>query len=73
MCIYLFFIIFHKFYMFFSTLFNHSAGKMDEFYGDIVPGRYNQRTKKWHISYNDSDTESEYLNVKDVLERLVPL
>ena len=46
---------------------------MDEFYGDIVPGQYNQRTKKWHISYNDSDAESEDLNVKDVLERLVPL
>ena len=46
---------------------------MDEFYGDIVPGKYNPRTKKWHISYNDSDAESEDLNIKDVLERLVDL
>lgn len=46
---------------------NKYAGIPEEYYGDIVPGEYNSRTKKWHVSYKDSDVESEDLNINDVL------
>ena len=46
-----------------------SSGIEEEFYGDVVPGGYNSKTKKWHISYF-SDAESEDLNIKDVLSSL---
>ena len=46
---------------------NKYAGIPEEYYGDIVPGEYKSRTKKWHVSYKDSDVESEDLNINDVL------
>jgi len=41
----------------------------EEFYGDVVPGGYNKKSKKLHVSYW-SDAESEDLNVNELLSSL---
>ena len=51
-----------------STFVGHS-GKEEDFYGDVVPGCYNSKTKKFHIRYFD-DEVSEDLTVQQVLRSL---
>lgn len=41
----------------------------EDFYGDVVPGGYNRKSKKWHVSYW-SDAESEDLNINELLSSL---
>lgn len=47
----------------------HTGVKQD-FFGDVVPGGFSKKTKKWHIHYFESDAESEDLNVRDILSSL---
>ena len=39
------------------------SGKEEDFYGEVVPGCYNSKTKKFHICYFD-DQGSEDLKVQ---------
>jgi len=41
----------------------------EEFYDDVVPGGYNRKTKKWHVSYW-SDAEYEDLTINELLSSL---
>ena len=50
--------------------FAGKSGRVDEWFGDIVPSGYNSKTKKWHIHYFESDAESEDLNIHEVLASL---
>ena len=46
-----------------------TSGVEEDFYGDVVPGGYNRKSKKWHVSYW-SDAESEDLNINELLSSL---
>ena len=47
------------------------SGKTIDFYGDVVPRKYNRKTKKFHIHYDSSDAgESEDLPVAEVVRSL---
>ena len=47
------------------------SGKKMDFYGDIVPGKYNKKSRKFHIHYESSDAgSSEDLPVAEVVRSL---
>ncbi len=46
-----------------------TSGVEEEFYGDVVPGGFNKKSKRWHVSYW-SDAESEDLNIHEILSSL---